>query len=334
MPTPLVLLVFAATPNVDLDWAGNLVHGVRYAAALAALKKAEAHEGNSVEQVVEIYELEGLAHAALKHPDEARKAFTRLLAVYPRHRFTSPQAPRVMTPYLEARSQVQQHGAIGLSAGPPELDDGKVTVKVGVADFLGLGRTLRVKLVEDGVARELTLSPEPSVRVEAKGERVELSAELLGEHRASLATLPVQVLEAPKPVAVAPPVPARVEPPPPEVVPPTPVVEAQPERSHGTLVGGLVLVGAGAAVLGTGAYLGFRSQSLRAQYNASVQQSVVTLTYADAMALQRTVQGDALIANILFIAGGAAALAGMVMTIAGLVVSASPAGVTVSGAMP
>jgi tetratricopeptide (TPR) repeat protein len=332
MPTPLVLLVFATTPNVDLEWAANLVHGVRYAAALEALKKAQAHEGNSAEQLAQIFELEGLAHAALKRPDEARKDFTRLLALNPQHHFASAQAPRVMTPYLEARSQVQQHGAIGLTTGPPELDGEKVAVKLGVSDFLGLGRTLVVKLVEDGVSRELTLAPEPSVRVEAKGERVELSAELLGERHASLAALPVQVLEAPKPVAVAPaPAPPVAAP---EVVPPPPVVEARPERSRGKLISGLVLVGAAAAALGSGAYLGLRAQGLRAQYNAAIQQSVITLTYGDAMALQRTVQGDAVLANILFIAGGAAAVAGVSLTIAGLVVSPTPAGVSVSGAMP
>jgi hypothetical protein len=338
MPSPLVLCLVAAvasSSNGHLNTARGLVRGVRYAAALAELKQAEAREGNSTAEITEIYELEGLAHSALKHTDEARKAFTRLLALNPQHKFATQQAPRVMTPYLEARAQVQENGGLQVIVGAPETVEGGFAVTLTLNDFLGLAKTVAVKLVEDAGPRELSLPAAPSLRVEAHGEHAGLNVEVLSEHRAVLATLPRQVIEAPRPAPAPASEPFVAEAPP----PPPPVVEARSERSVAPMAAAIALVVVGAGALGTGAYFGVTSKSARSQYDSAVQTWMsgsgrLTLSYADAMALQHTAQTNAVIADILFAAGGALALVGVGIGIGGLVLSPAPGGVSVSGSMP
>lgn len=179
--------------NTDLDAARALMRSSRWADALTALGKAEAHESNTVSELADISELQGIAHAELKHGSEARTAFARLLALWPRHQFDTPPSAKVMPLYQEARAQVQEHGALEIKAGQPQRSDGKVTVTLVITDFLKLGRNVAVRITEDGVARDAVLPAEPVVRVEIQGRQVEVGAELLGEHHAVLTSLPLQV---------------------------------------------------------------------------------------------------------------------------------------------
>src|SRR5581483_23131 len=186
MPTlALVLWVaFHAAPSdvSHLERARELVRGVRYAAAIAELQKAEAEPDQPADVVAQIYELEGIAYASLKQPEEARAAFSRLISLKPEHRLTDAYAPRVMTAYLEARAAVNAQGALGLELRPPKaLDGGRFAVVLEVQhDFLKLGKTVEVALEEDGVERTVTKPAAAEVALEARGARVTLSARLLG----------------------------------------------------------------------------------------------------------------------------------------------------------
>jgi hypothetical protein len=317
----LVLALGAAPPGVNEHFrlAQGLVDGVRYAAAEEELDKALAIEGNTTQQLAEIYELQGIVRAALKRPEEARDAFVRLLALTPGHRFRGEQTPRVMTPYLEARARVQERGALRLSTAPPRFDAaGTATFSLTLKDFLGLAQTVVVRLQEDGVARDLELPASATLRVEAKGARIELAAELLGEHHALLGTLPAQRFDAPAAPSV---VPQPKEPPPKAVI--EPAVQETPTGAP--RVAAIALLAAAAGTLAVGIYFGVTANAARSRFDAAVQQAmggILGISYSDTIALQRTAQTDAVTANAFFAATGALALVGVAILIGVLMMNA------------
>jgi hypothetical protein len=334
------MLFIAAAPgaNAHLDKARELMRGVKYAAALVELKKAEEVQDNPTAALAEIHELAGLAHAALKHSTDATMEFTRLLVIAPQHRFASQQAPRVMTAYLEARTMVNEKGPITLRVGLSKWEsDNQVTVTLELNDFLGLAHAIDVNLVEDGVQRSDSLDITQSLNVVAHGTHVEVRATVLGANRGMLAKLAPMTLDAPKAVTNAVPAGQRAttgesatQAPPEAVASPS----APAQRSNVPVIAGVTLLVAGVAALGTGAYFGVTSRQARTQYQQGVQGSVATLTYPTAMALQRTTQQDAVIANVLFAGGAALAVAGLGIGVAGLVVTPAPQGVAVAGSFP
>ncbi len=81
----------AAYEQIELE--ETLVHAVR------ALREGN----NSRRQLARIYELIGIAAAALDRPDQAREAYTRMLALNPDAQVDRNLSPQMRSPFLEAR---------------------------------------------------------------------------------------------------------------------------------------------------------------------------------------------------------------------------------------
>ena len=68
-----------------LQQAKEFYTGLRFEKALVALDEALKHP-NRLADLIEIYELQGLAHAALNRNDKAQLAFAHLLMLDPEHK--------------------------------------------------------------------------------------------------------------------------------------------------------------------------------------------------------------------------------------------------------
>ena len=340
LPRLLVLLialgaappVWAAPPNTELARARELLDGLRYAEASRALEAARALPGNDRDTLLQVLELQGVVAAMLQQPDKARAAFRTLLVLAPDHRLTGDYAPRVVTPFFEARAWVDdQKAALRVEAAPAvegEHSVERVVVRV-VMDSLNLGRAVRFHLSEDDAPwteRESTLDRgEASVAV--RGARVLWWAELLDENKAVLgtvgsATAPLWALSLRSRALVA----AQ----PPELS----SAPTSPWRIAAGVSLGLA-VGAG----GTGGYFGWRSREARDSLaSAPVDEGGLTtgFTQREAYALDERARSSARLANILFGVAGAAAIVGGTFWVLGapVSVSATPGGVAVGGTLP
>jgi hypothetical protein len=322
MPTlALVLWVaFQAAPAgaSHLERARDLVRGVRYAAAVAELQKAEAEPDHPADALAEIYELEGVAYASLKQPEEARAAFTRLVALKPEHRLADSYAPRVMTAYLEARAAVNAEGALGFELRPwKALDAQRFEVVLEVQhDFLKLGKTVEVTLEEDGVPRTVTRPAAAEVALEAHGAHVTLRARLLGAARAVLKALgPISLDAAPAHEPQLPPASADAGRTPPGeagIAEPAP----GPRRWPLAALGALAVVGL--SVAATGAYFGSVSRADRTQLLAQPRDGTLSsLTWPQAQQLNTQMVQYATIANTLFGVGAGVLLTGLLVWLIG-----------------
>jgi hypothetical protein len=181
-------VTFAETP---LESARREVKALAYPAALKALKRAAEQLNLTRAEVLELYELEGLVSGSLGHAAEAKAAFVRRLVLDPTFTLQGRPAPRVTTPFFEAKRQVTEDGALALSLGAPAVE-GAFVRRVRVAlwkDFLGWVASLRVHVREDGAAwREVELAP-PAGEVAVAAAHVELWAEARSKEGWSLVLL-------------------------------------------------------------------------------------------------------------------------------------------------
>jgi hypothetical protein len=121
---------------------------LRYADAARALEEARAQPGNDRDALLEILEMQGVVAGMLQQPAKARAAFQTLLVLAPDHRLTGDYAPRVVTPFFEAKAWVNdQDAAVHLEAATGSEGARPLAVQVN-KDLLGLGRTVRFYLRE------------------------------------------------------------------------------------------------------------------------------------------------------------------------------------------
>ncbi|HEX8436271.1 hypothetical protein [Archangium sp.] len=325
------------TPNPELSRARQLLDGLRYTEAARSLEAARAHPGNDRNTLLQILELQGVVAAMLQQPAKARTAFQTLLVLAPDHQLTGDYAPRVVTPFFEARAWVaDQRAALRLEAAPASKTD---TTIEGVAvqvttDVLRLARAVRFHLRADEAPWRQEESPllEGRASVAVKGERVQWWAELLDERQAVLATVgsasaPLRET-APRPQALTAP---------PKPLTGTPALEGAPGSPWRTAA--YVFLGAAAGTGAAGGYFGWRSRSARAEVEgAPVNERGLTtgLTQREALALDKRARSNARLANILFGVAGVTALTGGTLWVLGapVTVSATPSGVTVGGEFP
>ncbi|WP_245814496.1 hypothetical protein [Cystobacter ferrugineus] len=325
-------MAWGETSNSSLPRARQLLEELRYAEAARALEEARAQPGNDRDTLLEILELQGVVAGMLQQPAKARTAFQTLLVLAPDYRLTGDYAPRVVTPFFEAKAWVNdQDAALRLEAVPGGGGLEPVAVQVE-KDLLGLGHTVRFHLRDEAgwTQQEMPLT-EGRASAVMKGERLEWWAQLLDEHQAVLTTLG----------SAASPLVARV---PGALVPPgSPVAgkTSEPRVAWGSPLRTVAMVclglaaGAGAA----GGYLGWQSNEARARVTgAAVDESGLTvgLTQREAFALDARARSQGGWANVLFGVAGAAAVAGGTLWVLGapVTVSASPAGVVVGGTLP
>jgi hypothetical protein len=320
------------TPNPDLPRAQQFLEELRYTEAASALDAARARLGNDRATLLQILELQGVVAAMLRQPLKARTAFQTLLSLAPDHQLVGDYAPRVMTPYFEARGWVDEIGALRMEAAPVVKTDTSIErLAVRLAsDPLKLARVVRFHLRTDSAPWSQQEAPleQGTASIPVKGGQVQWWAELLDEHQAVLTT--VGSGEAPL-TEITTRAQALLD-----ALKRGPVVEEgrSPMRTAGYVLLG-VAAGSGAA----GGFFGLRSRSARTQVeDAPVDERGVTigLTQREALALDERARSSARLANVLFGVAGVAAVAGGTFWVLGapVKVSASPAGVALEGTLP
>ncbi|WP_395847300.1 hypothetical protein [Cystobacter fuscus] len=303
---------------------------MRYAEAARALEEARAQPGNERDTLLEILEMQGVVAGMLQQPAKARAAFQALLVLEPDHRLTGDYAPRVVTPFFEAKAWVNdQDAALRLEVVPGSREARALAVQV-TKDLLGLGRTVRFHLRDGaGWTRQEQPLAEGSASVVMKGERAEWWVQLLDERQAVLTSLG----SAAAPLVAQ--VPGALVPPP--VAGKTPAARVAPGSPLRTVA--VVCLGLAAGAGAAGGYLGWQSSQARARVTgAAVDESGLTvgLSQREAFALDARARSQGGWANVLFGVAGAAAIAGGTLWVLGapVTVSVSPGGVAVGGALP
>jgi hypothetical protein len=320
------------TPNPDLPQAQLFLEELRYTEAASALDAARARPGNDRATLLKILELQGVVAAMLRQPVKARTAFQTLLSLAPDHQLVGEYAPRVMTPYFEARGWVDEIGALRLEALPAVKSDTTVErLAVRLAsDPLKLGRAVRFHVRSDSAAwsqQEVPLE-QGEASVETRGGQVQWWVELLDEHQAVLALVGSSEEPFTEITAQA-----------------QALLDAlrrgpQAERSVTPLrTTGYVLLGLAAGTGAAGGFFGLRSRSARAEVEAApVDERGVTigLTQRQAQELDERARSSARLANVLFGVAGVATVAGGTLYVLGapVKVSAGPAGVALEGTIP
>ncbi|MDC0707494.1 hypothetical protein POL68_03330 [Stigmatella sp. ncwal1] len=330
-------LAWGEAPNADLPRARRLLESLRYAEASRALEAARAQPGNGRDTLLEILELQGVVAAMLQQPTKARTEFQTLLVLAPDRQLKGDYAPRVVTPFFEAKAWVtDQQAALRLEAVPTVPQDTtleRIAVRTP-ADLLKLGRAVRFHLSEDGAPWRQQESPLSGgqAAVAVKGRRVQWWAELLDGRQAVLTTMgsatAPQTANVPLPQALIPALTSASE------GPAVDTASSSPWRRAAYVCLG-VAVGSGAV----GGYFGLRSRSARADVEGAAvnEQGLTTgLTQKEAYALDDRARSSARLANILLGVAGAATLAGGTFWVLGapVKVSATPAGVVLQGELP
>ena len=312
---PLLFASLAFAEGGALTRARAEIEQLRYDEAAKSLAEAARETGNPRDEVLAIYELQGIVAGYLKRPDDARDAFIRLLVLEPTRTLPARLPPRVATPFFEAKSWVAERGAMKLARRPAQQARGRIaSIEVEVqGDSLKLGRAVRFLITVDGVERTVDARLEKGrASAPVDGRRVAWSAQLLGAREAVLLELPaiVDAVGAETPPAVAA---ATIAP---EPAPPVPSTPRPPAGRIMPIVGAVLT----AVALGTAIGLGVTSRQAYGAYDGAMADGmgVVSLTRVEAAGLLARGRTTGIGANVMF---GVAAVLGLV-TLLGLLVGA------------
>ncbi len=341
----IALLAGPAAAEPSLAQVRTQLRALDYKGAAKTLDALGSASGLTHDEVLELYELSGVVAATLKNPKAARAAFQALANLDPSRRLTGRYAPRVTSLFFEARAWAEGAGGLSVVASaalePGEVGSLTFTVKADV-----LQRVERVVVHVrrgDGPWSTVELGRTGGT-VETAGPRVLWWAELLSARRWVLVSegseaAPHQV-EAPLP-----PPPPLPEPEPPMVVAPAPSpalvptapVAPPPAPRPRFRPAAFALFGLGVAGLAAGTVFGVLSNGERQRILSAAAdgQGVVTgLTRVEALGIDANARLFALVADVCFAAGGALAVTGTALFIAGSVApDASAAVVTVGGSL-
>ena len=190
--------------NAKLEAVREQVSALKYPQAARTLDELRQTDGLSRTEALEFFTLEGLVKGALDDGDAAKAAFTRALLIDPELKLPGKVAPRVSTPFLEAKSWVKEHGGLELSTSAlSRLSDGSWNLDVSsLKDPLSLVTDVRFDLDEDGARRTLVIPVSQAKQLTGRGSVVVVRWALLTARRWVLAEGGPLSLE--KPVAVAP----------------------------------------------------------------------------------------------------------------------------------
>jgi hypothetical protein len=333
-----MLLVLAAAPDADFKLGNDYFAQYKYAEARASMAKAKAKPGLDRAKLLRILEVQAIAAGQMRQGEAARDAFRELLLIDPEHKLGAEYAPRVTTPFFEARQGVLDTGALSFVPAPPAVADGKITaIGVVVKDPASLAKSVRFHVGEKTAAFKVPEDGSVTLQVDG-GELVSWWAELLGENTSQLqligsAKVP-RVEKAPEKPIAPPPAPP-LEAAGPSITQPasTPAV-ASPLRGIGIAAWGVAAASAAAGAIFAVSSSADFSKIDRATRD---QQGIITgLTEKDAYALSASGGQKATIANSLFIGAGVLAAGGLVLFLVGapserVAVAPTPNGVSVSG---
>jgi hypothetical protein len=240
-----LLLSSMAAASPTLDKARALVGDLKYAEAGKVLQAAEAVTGNTRAELIEIYELEGIVFGSLNKAEPAQLAFSRLLSLDPEHKLNGKFAPRVTTPFYEAKGKAHEMGPLTAVPGAGYAAERVTSLGFTLKDPASIAKKLVVTVSEDGKPwRKVTLAASQQLIVPISATQLYWFAVVLGDHDAvllevasaaapTLQRAPSAPVDVPKvePKPEPPPEPvAKVEPPEPAPTPaaPPPPPEKKP----------------------------------------------------------------------------------------------------------
>jgi hypothetical protein len=237
-----LLLSSMAAASPTLDRARALVGDLKYAEAGKVLQAAEAATGNTRADLIEIYELEGIVFGSLNKAEAAQLAFARLLSLDPEHKLNGKFAPRVTTPFYEAKGKAHEMGPLTAVPGAGYAAEKVTSLGFTLKDPASIAKKLIVTVSEDGKPwRKVTLAASQQLLVPVSATQLYWFAVVLGDHDAvllevasaaapTLQRAPTATIVEPRPEPQPEPAPepvARVEPPPPA---PEPAPQRPPEK--------------------------------------------------------------------------------------------------------
>jgi hypothetical protein len=339
------MLALAAS-NPDIGRALELMDELKYPEAARALEDARKRPGNDRATVLQILELQAEVASTLEQVDRTRVFFRTLASIDPSYKLSRNFAPKVLKSYSDAKLWISKHGALELQTDPAAAPTGPLSsVGVRVAnDAFKLAREVRFHLRADDGPWRAELAPIAAGRasVPLSARRLEWWAELLGEAQGVLAQVGSDrqpMLWGVIKLQMPPPPPGLAERPalPGPRIPPrkTPAQAQSPVMA--TLGWGLISLGGVSA--GASGYFGMRSSEARARIaNANTDPNGLTLglTQKEAFALDSRARQDAVVANVLLGAAGAAAAGGVVVLVFGRPVEmgVGPGGVSLESPIP
>ncbi len=272
--------------------------GLKYAEAAKTLKALSQAEGFSQAEVIEYFTLLGQVRGALNDTEGARDAFMRALSLDPDLKLQGKAAPRVTTPFFEAKGRVKDQGRLEVTVGSKkEVEGGWALVLAASADPLAMATDVVISIDEDGVARSVTVPFAKVGALTVKGRKVRVGWSVLGAHNWVLRqSVPLELERA----VVA------VKPPEPVVAPVTPVAVQQAPVEAPSKVPGIVVLSSGLVVAAVGGVSVGLAHATAAQ--AEMAQDVHTLNALVATGMRQQTVGFVMLG-----VGGAAAVAGGVL---------------------
>ncbi len=368
---PFLLLAFSALAqsNPELEKANRFLFDQKFGDAAKALEAAARVQGNGREMVMRIYELQGVTYGQLGQATKAREAFQALLCLDPKRELNGKYNQKVVTAFSAAKEWANTNPPLEIKAAKAAIDDKGRVMQLAAKvrnDPMRLVKKVRFHLRSDEARWSEQDSELQGVYAAANtdAQGVEWWAELLGENDRVLMLVaneanPIREgkardkAPASAPVVAAVPAadaPKKEEPkvaevtlPPEKPAPNVVIDEPTAPASSGSALRpvGYVMMGAGLLTLGVGTYFGVQSSAGRDRINNAARDSqnrVTGITQKEAHALGPQSQSQAMIANVLFAAGGGVALLGGVFWIIGgvgsdqsVTLAPTAGGVTASG---
>ncbi|MDP2274239.1 MAG: tetratricopeptide repeat protein [Archangium sp.] len=343
----LASLTSFAQRNPDLEKAQQLLAQKKYAEALKSIEAAAKKGGLERESLLTLLESRGLAQASLGQTEKAEESFRSVLQLEPRRDLTGKYTGKVVPVIAAAKEWFKTNGGIELGPLDPGVEAGRVKqISLFVKnDPLKLISQAKFYVRKDGGAWKPVEAAmaNGAATTDVDADVVEWWAELLSERKDQLMFLgsagkPIKQT-APAPVAVAKVEEKKADAPAAEpekkLTPaekPDERLEAVTMKSSPLRPVGFVLLGLGVAAAGVGTYFGVTSAGQRDSVRADLaagNTSQVELYNRDQTAIS-----NGAIANVLWAAGGALGVTGLIMVILGhdvAVVPGAGGGVTVLG---
>jgi hypothetical protein len=226
----LLLSLFAGGPraNEHLEEAKQLYKHLKYVDVPARLERALAVEGNTKQQLCEIYELLGMAYVVLEDEKAARKAFKKLLSIDPDYRLSPSISPKILRFFSAVKKKYKPPPRVAFLGKPRlfttpakvaraevQVDDPQSAVmRVDLwVKTKKLGRFTKRKMMQVGNNRYTSYLP--IKRIDAGGTRVEFYIQARDRGRKVLAALGSRDRPRIVTLRLAPPIVETPPPPPP-----------------------------------------------------------------------------------------------------------------------
>jgi len=193
----IVALASVASPTfaqTTLDRAENAYSEIDFPRVIELANQALQEGGHSPAEVARIYELIGLSNAAEREEDPAREAYVKMLALRPDAEVDTNLAPRLRSPFLEARGfWASRSSGFAVEA---RVVRARGSIRVELSDPLGMAAQIRV-LSRDHAAMEpmgeTTVPAAPEVLVEVPAlpdaPQIDYAVQVLDEHGNRLAEI-------------------------------------------------------------------------------------------------------------------------------------------------